>query len=324
MTGWTWSLAAGFVLDLLIGDPPLPFHPVRLIGTFAAAAERFLRPKFPPFAAGALSWTATVSASAAAGWGAMEAAGALFGSPGKIAAGGILVWSSIAVRDLAGHALRVKKALDSGDQPLARSRVGMIVGRKTDTLGEEEIAKAAVESVAESFIDGVAAPLFWAAVFGPIGAVAYRSINTMDSMFGHKNERYLRFGRLAARADDAATWIPARLAALVPCLAAPVAGGSPIAAVRILLRDRLKHESPNSAHGEAAFAGALELALGGPTEYAEGVIEKPFIGDRLGKSGANASDIGRAVTLMVVSSIAWAALMVAAQAIFNHWTIISP
>lgn len=307
MTGWTGSLLLGVALDFAVGDPVFRLHPVRLIGDAAAAAEKLLRPRLPPYPAGVLAWTATVAAAAGIGWALMALSRAVFGIQGEIAVGGILVWASIAARDLASHALRVRDSLRKGDLPEARTMVGMIVGRETARLDSAGVARAAVESVAESFVDGVAAPLFWAALLGPLGAVAYRAANTMDSMFGHKNERYLRFGRFPAKADDAATWVPARLAGFLACMAAPAVGGSPKWALGVFLSDRLKHESPNSAHGEAAFAGALGVALGGPTVYAEGVADKPWLGSG-GRGDCGQADIARAVRLMVVSTLAWTAL----------------
>lgn len=310
MISWIGAIAGGLLLDLAIGDPVFALHPVRLIGALADRAEAYLRPRFSPRRAGLLSWLVVEGTIAAVGLALLVAGRAALGVAGEIAAGSLLVWASVAARDLGAHALRVATALEAGDLGEARRRVGMIVGRETANLDADGVARAAVESVAESYVDGVAAPLFWAALLGPLGAILYRGINTMDSMFGHKNDRYLDFGRFPARADDAATWVPARLAGLVACLAAPAVGGSVPNSLKIFFRDRHNHESPNSAHGESAFAGALSLRLGGPTVYAEGVVEKPFIGTGGGLE-CGPRDIRRALGLLAVSTLGWALIAVA-------------
>ncbi|GAB1482522.1 hypothetical protein MASR2M78_13380 [Treponema sp.] len=239
--------------------------------------------------------------------------GAIFGRVGKIIAGSILIWSSIAIRDLAVHARRVVDALKQGDLKRAREGVGMIVGRETENLDAAGVARAATESVAESFVDSIAAPLFWAVLLGPLGTLGYRAANTMDSMFGHKTEQYLHFGRVSAKIDDWLTWIPARLAGVVCCFAGVFVGGSIQRALQVFFRDRLKHESPNSAHGEAAFAGALTVRLGGPTVYKEGTIDKPWIGEGLepGKKllPCDKRIIDRAIHLMIISALLWAGLL---------------
>lgn len=224
----------------------------------------------------------------------------------------LLVWASIAPTDLARHARRVSRALTldaaagerDGDRgPVhGRQAVSMIVGRDVSGLDVAGVARACVESVAESSIDGVAAPLFWAAVAGAPGAIAYRAINTMDSMFGHKNDTYLHFGLVAARADDIATWIPARMSSALACLVAPLAGGSARGAWSSFVRWRLAHDSPNAGHPEAVYAGALGLRLGGPTRYAEGVIDKPWIHPT--GTDARPTDIERAVGLMWLQTLA--------------------
>ncbi len=317
------SLAGGLLLDLIIGDPYFRLHPVRLIGTLAARCESYFRPRYAPTVAGISTWLTVSIVVGVTGALAMSLAGlmgGLIGSAyGNIHAGEIagasiagiaIVWASVACRDLARHAGRVQTSLVCGDLVEARQRVAMIVGRDTAALDEEGVAKAATESVAESFVDGVAAPLFWAALLGPLGALAYRTLNTMDSMFGHKDERYLYFGRLAAKADDVATFIPARLAAPIICAAAFLTGSKPLRAWKMFLRDRLNHESPNSAHGEAAFAGALGVEMGGTVSYDGVVLEKPKIGSAPDSRPCDKTTIQRAVRLMVASTLLWAVLMV--------------
>jgi adenosylcobinamide-phosphate synthase len=316
------SLVGGLFLDFVIGDPYFRLHPVRLIGTLAERCERFFRPRYTPMVAGVSTWITVSAVVVITGSLVLRIAGLLgafvggfYGNSaggefaGSAIAGIVMVWASVACRDLARHAGRVHASLAQGDLAEARKKVAMIVGRDTANLDEEGIAKAATESVAESFVDGVAAPLFWAALLGPLGALAYRTLNTMDSLFGHKNERYLYFGRLAAKADDAATFLPARLASPFICLAALLTGGKPLRSWRMLLRDRLHHESPNSAHGEAAFAGALGVEMGGSVSYDGVVLEKPRIGSAPDSMPCTAATIQRAIGLMVVSTLLWAALM---------------
>jgi adenosylcobinamide-phosphate synthase len=253
-----------------------------------------------------------------------------------------IIWASIAPGDLAAHALRVKRALERDQRELAatmkemadnptldettdpvpatapvhasdpihgRKAVAMIVGRDVSVLDEAGVARACIESVAESSIDGAAAPLFWAALLGPWAALAYRSVNTMDSMFGHKNARYFSFGLVAARADDLANWLPARISSTLACLAAPIAKGSIRGAFASFFRYRLSHASPNAGHPEATYAGAFGLRLGGPVRYPEGLADKPWMNP--GGRDAGVEDIHRAVQLMymqtLVSAIAFLA-----------------
>ena len=326
------AIACGLALDAAIGDPAAPWHPVRLLGRLAACAESVARRiwKAPVAAdrtdavsrglalraglAGASAWLAVVAVAAAAALALSRAARAVHPLAG-LAADVIVVWASIAPADLAAHAARVRRALEAAERgepgalERARAAVAMLVGRDVSALDPAGVARACVESVAESSVDGAAAPLFWAALLGPAGAFAYRAVNTMDSMFGHKDERYLRFGLVPARADDAANWLPARLSSTLACLLAPVAGGSARAALGSFARWRLAHESPNAGHPEAAYAGALGLRLGGPSRYAEGVIDKPWINPTGGE--ASSAQVRRAVRLMYAQAALSAAAFVA-------------
>lgn len=327
------ALAGGLVLDALIGDPAVRWHPVRLLGRLAAITETATRRLFrtpvpavssvpaalPPQSiarsrlAGAAAWLFVTGTAATSAWAVCTAARAIHPLLGT-AADILVIWASIAPADLAAHAARVHRALalDAADAatgtPSAeagpqkgRAAVSMLVGRDTSNLDISGVARACVESVAESSVDGAAAPLFWAALFGPWAAFAYRAVNTMDSMFGHKNERYLHFGLVPARADDVANWLPARISSLLACAAAPLVGGSARSAFRSFLHWRLAHESPNAGHPESAYAGALGIRLGGPSRYAEGLIDKPW----LNPTGAEAvpGDISRATRLMYIQTI---------------------
>lgn len=202
----------------------------------------------------------------------------------------ILAWPALAQRSLFDHVRAVGERIDAGDLIGARSAVSMIVGRDTAALDEAGVSRAAIESLAESFCDGVAAPLFWLLLLGLPGVWAYKAVNTADSLIGHREERWRAFGWAAARLDDLANWIPARLAGVLICLAG---GGG----WRILQRDARKHASPNAGWPEAAMAGALGLRLAGPIAY-DGVMQgKSWIGDGTGEASGAAVDRALAVYL---------------------------
>ncbi|OGR02879.1 MAG: cobalamin biosynthesis protein CobD [Deltaproteobacteria bacterium RIFOXYD12_FULL_53_23] len=211
-----------------------------------------------------------------------------------------LLYTTIAARDLVRHSTDVYTALATGDLPEARRRVGMIVGRDTANLDEAGVARAAVESVAESMVDGVTAPLFFALLGGPMAAMLYKTVNTMDSMFGYKNERYLKFGWAAARLDDIVNFVPARLTSMLIPAAAFLLRLDVKGALFILLRDRGRHASPNSGHTEAAVAGAIGIQLGGPNLYFGQLLEKPSIGDPI--RPIEPQDILRVNRLMLAGS----------------------
>ncbi|SNT08912.1 adenosylcobinamide-phosphate synthase [Sphingomonas laterariae] len=203
---------------------------------------------------------------------------------------GLCAFPGLAQRSLYDHVRPVARHLAAGDLPAARQAVGMIVGRDTAALDEAGVARAAIESLAESFCDGVAAPLFWLLLLGLPGLWVYKAINTADSLIGHKEARWRAFGWAAARTDDLLNWLPARLSGLLLCLAAPGGWGC-------LWRDHGKHASPNAGWPEAAMAGALGLRLAGPIAY-DGVLSpKPWIGR--GRADARAADIDRALALYV-------------------------
>ena len=279
------ALLLGFCLDLLLGDPQWAPHPVRAMGSLISLLERFLRRVFPATPGGE-RWAGRLLAvlvpliSVGAAWLVLTLCGRIhpalaFGA--KV----LLCYQLLACKSLRVESGKVYAALKAGDLPGARKAVSMIVGRDTACLDEVGVSKAAVETVAENASDGVIAPLLWLAVGGPLAGVAYKAVNTMDSMVGYKNEKYLNFGRCAAKLDDAANFIPARLAGMLMCLAAVLTGFDGRGALRIFQRDRKKHASPNSAHTEAACAGALHIQLAGPAVYFGKTVEKPTLGDPL-------------------------------------------
>ena len=212
----------------------------------------------------------------------------------------VMCWQILAARQLFREGKKVQRALEKGDTEGARAAVSMIVGRDTDVLDENGICRAAVETVAENASDGVIAPLFWTFLFGAAGGFFYKSINTMDSMLGYKNEKYLYFGRAAARTDDVVNYVPARLSAVLMIAACPLCRLDGKNARRIFRRDRYKHASPNSAQTESTVAGALGVRLAGDAVYGGVVKKKEFIGDPVRE--IEPYDITRAGRLMYVAS----------------------
>jgi len=268
------------LLDLLLGDPRWMIHPVTIIGRFARFMEKTTRLLVPknPFLAGLYTAVAVILGTALTVFLLISVSSQIhprFGDVVEI----FIMYTCLAPRDLAVHSARVYKQLALNDLKSARKKVAMMVGRDTEPLDETGVIRATIESVGENLIDGVTAPLFYAILFGPIGSMTYKAINTLDSSFGYKNERYLHFGYISAKVDDVVNWIPARLTGPIISLSALFCGLKPLLSLKVFIRDRFKHSSPNSAHGEAAFAGALGVQLGGPTEYQGKIKNHPYIGD---------------------------------------------
>ncbi|WP_308461789.1 adenosylcobinamide-phosphate synthase CbiB [Sphingomonas folli] len=236
---------------------------------------------------GAVTLLAAVAVAAGTAWLAERGLRALLGGLGWLAAA-LLAWPGLAQRSLDDHVRPVAAALDRGDLIAARTAVARIVGRDTGALDAAGVARAAVESLAESFCDAVAAPLVWLLLLGPAGLWGYKAINTADSLIGHREPRWRAFGWAAARSDDLANWLPARLGGALLCLA----GGR---GWRVLWRDSRRHASPNAGWTEAAMAGALGVRLAGPVAYDGTVADKPWIGD--GRAALDARDIRRALAV---------------------------
>ncbi|HAA34395.1 MAG TPA: cobalamin biosynthesis protein CobD [Firmicutes bacterium] len=257
-------LAYGF--DLLVGDPSRLPHPVRLMGKAIAALERFMRRYFQRAGAERFAGAAVVilvaGGSAILTFFAVKAACRLYPFLGFLLST-YLFYTVIAVKDMILHVQKVQEALKQKDLELAREKVALIVSRDTGNLSEQGIARAALESLFENTADGVVAPLFYAALGGPALAVFYKAASTLDSMLGYKTSRYYYFGWAAARLDDLLNYIPARLTAFIVILAGRLSGHDWKQGWRTLLKDKNKHESPNSAWPEAAAAGVLGIRLGG-------------------------------------------------------------
>ncbi len=297
------ALLVSFILDALLGDPPFPMHPVRLIGRLITAFEKLLYREgrkenmffrglvltvLVPLITGAVTAIVLILCYRLSGFTgfAVEAA---------------LGYFTLAAKSLRTEAVKVKRLLEEENIPGARSALSMLVSRDTEGLDKEGIIKAAVETVAENTTDGVVAPLFYLAVLGPVAALVYKAVNTMDSMIGYKNDRYLYFGRSAARLDDAVNFIPSRLAALIMIVSSQVLLLNTENARRIWLRDRNKTESPNAGQTEAVCAGALGIRLGGKASYFGKIVMRSEIGDPI--KSLESGDIEQACSLMNTTAV---------------------
>lgn len=299
----TTALVVGFLIDCLVGDPYCIPHPVIGIGKWISFFDRKLRrgnsnPKDVSRGVLTVILVALISTLIPAlvlllAWCIHPLV--------CLAINSIMCWQILAARQLFKEGRKVQRALEKGDTEGARYAVSMIVGRDTEVLDEDGIARAAVETVAENASDGVIAPLCWMILFGAVGGFFYKSINTMDSMLGYKNEKYLYFGRAAAKTDDFVNYIPARLSGLLMVITAPLVGLDAQNAWKIFRRDRYKHASPNSAQTEAACAGALGLRLAGDAIYGGVVHKKEYIGDPIKE--IQPKDITRAGRLMYAASV---------------------
>lgn len=272
-------LILALLLDLTLGDPRWLPHPVVMIGRMIRFFEILFRKMVPnERAAGALLLIATTACAAVAAWLLILVCSRINPLAGFLAAA-VISYTCLATRSLHHESALVAEALRAGNLDEARRTLAFIVGRDTAGLEEADIWRALIETVAENSSDGIIAPLFWLTIGGPVAGMAYKAVSTLDSMVGYKNERYLQVGWASARMDDLLNLIPARLTALLMILAAPLAGLSPRGALRITLRDRLNHPSPNSGHPEAAAAGALGVRLGGTCSYRGRQSWKKYIGD---------------------------------------------
>jgi adenosylcobinamide-phosphate synthase len=267
------AMGLGALLDLVVGDPQWLPHPVRAIGRLITVLERILRRISYEKIAGCVLVFSVVSAVVAV------VTGTLYWSGFPVAV--YWIFACLAVRSLDRESNRVIQALRKGDLDRARTLVGYLVGRDTKDMNERDVTRAVFETVAENMSDAIVAPVFYLAFLGIPGMVAYKAINTMDSMVGYKNDRYIRFGWAAARLDDVANYIPARVTAGLIVLIAAVMRLRWREAISVVLRDAHLQPSPNAGYPEAALAGALGVRLGGLNYYFGHPVRKPFLGDPL-------------------------------------------
>jgi adenosylcobinamide-phosphate synthase len=298
-----------YLLDLLIGDPRWLPHPVRWMGLLISALEKILRRPssshlFLRFTGLLLSIIVVVSVyalSALALYCAAKVSTPLF-----YLFAVIMLWSTLSVRGLHKAAISVSGALKDGGVKEARRELSYIVGRDTGKLTPAEIERALVETVSENTSDGIVAPLFFMAIGGPPLALAYKAVNTLDSMLGYKNEKYISFGWFPARLDDLANYLPARITAVIMVAASFVLGFDWRSSARILMRDGSAHPSPNAGRPEAAVAGALGMTLGGASVYNDKVVVKPVIGE--GLAGSIPKAVASTVKIMHLTGIVMAGL----------------
>ena len=277
------AVILGFILDLIVGDPHWLYHPIRLVGHLISGLEKLLRRIFPKteqgeLIAGGFLLVLTAGITTAVAWGLLRAAGLVHPCL-RFALEVIMCYWVLATKSLKTETMKVYDALKEGDLKKARFAVSMVVGRDTEVLDDIGVTKAAVETVAENASDGVIAPLLFLMIGGAPLGFFYKAVNTMDSMVGYKNDKYLYFGRAAAKFDDVLNYIPARLSGMLMCGAAAFCGMDSKNAWRIYRRDRYNHSSPNSAHTEATAAGAMHIQLVGNAYYFGKLYEKPTLGD---------------------------------------------
>ena len=301
------ALVIGFLLDLWLGDPAWIYHPVCIIGKYISFAEKKLRVRGGNLRRSAVILTASTVLLTMAAVALILWAANLLGHMPLLIAMALLDWMGIAVTCMAKEARGVEKALENGVEA-GRKQVARIVGRDTQTLSEEEIIKATVETVAENTTDGVISPMIYAAIGGPVLLWGFKAANTLDSMVGYPDEKYRDIGWSSARLDDVFNYIPARITALLMCVSAPLCGMDGKNALRIVLRDHRNHKSPNCAWSEAAAAGALHVQLGGTHDYFGKPIEKPTIGDD--DRPICRADIGKVNRLLYGASVLMMALIV--------------
>lgn len=276
------ELTIGFLLDLLIGDPQNPFHPIRFIGKLCNSLEKFFRKMLSKYLkiAGLLTWIFSVAIVYIISFLILKVSFNINYILG-IVISGIMIYFTISAKALKVEGLKVIKFLLKDDLEGARKQLSYIVGRDTDSLDKEGILRAVVETIAENMSDGVVAPLFYAGLFGAPFAFVYKAVNTMDSIFGYKNDKYKDFGYFPAKLDDIFNYIPARLTGYLIIVSSYILKLDYKNSYKIYSRDKYNHSSPNSAHPEAAVAGALGLKLGGANYYFGKLVEKPTIGDEI-------------------------------------------
>ncbi len=297
-------LIFGYGMDMIIGDPQGFPHPVRMIGNFISFMERKLRRSYrteeDERKAGTILWFSVVGASFIVPLAILFVASRISGILALIVES-IMCYYILATKSLRDESMKVYASLKDNNLQEARISLSYIVGRDVDKLDESAVARAAVETVAENTSDGVIAPMIYILIGGaPLGFM-YKAVNTLDSMVGYKNERYINMGRFSAIADDVANYIPARLSAYIMVAAAFILNMDYKKALKIYRRDRYNHKSPNSAHTESVSAGALNIMLGGDNYYGGVMVPKPSIGDS--DREVEAEDINRVNRLMYASSM---------------------
>lgn len=290
-----------FLLDLILGDPKWFPHPVRFVGWLIGRFEKPARAFFKNERLGGMALAiAVISITAFLAWFVIKVS-YQFNYFLGVFVSIIFLWTTISLKSLFEAGRDIYNAMLEGDFAAARKELSMIVSRDTSELAEDDIIRSSCESIAENTSDGIIAPLFFGFLGGPVLALVYKAINTLDSMIGYKNESYINFGFFAAKLDDVANFIPARISGIIIPIAAFFSGCDWANSFRTMLRDRLNNPSPNSGYPEAAVSGALGVRFGGENIYFGKVVKKPFIGDP--NKGFEKDDILAALKIAVVSAI---------------------
>jgi adenosylcobinamide-phosphate synthase len=308
-------LISGFLFDLILGDPSYRYHPVRLIGSLIDNLHNFFRGRSWNLKLSGVILTLLIILISVSVYSLLVAVFYKVHPTAAILINIFFVFSLIALKDLFDHCQPVTGALKNNDILKARKSIAMIVGRDVNSLDEKGIIRAAIETLAENFVDGFISPVFWYCIGCIIGAsidiepgssgvvllIIFKVASTLDSMVGHKTEELIEIGWAGARLDDLLNFIPARLSLILLFLGAMFSGLHPLNGLKTSLRDRLKHDSPNSAHSESFVAGAIRARLGGPVRYPEGLKEKPWLGAEFVDPELN--DIQRTIRLLFLSSL---------------------
>ena len=286
-----------YVLDLIFGDPQNVVHPVQVIGKIISAGEKVLLRKKYKFLAGAVLNIFTVSITYTLMY--------LISKSVKISVFFMIIeiylmYTIFSINSLAREGNRVYRILKEGDIEKARKDLSYLVSRDTETMDEKMIIRSTMETISENTVDGIVAPMFYMFLGGMPLAMAYKAINTLDSMVGYKNEKYMDFGKFSAKVDDVANFIPARITGILIVLASMILGYNYKNSLKIFIRDRKNHSSPNSAHSEASVAGALGVQFGGKVSYFGKEIDKPTIGDKTKEF--ELEDIRKNIRIMYVTS----------------------
>lgn len=314
-----------FISDSLVGDPRYRWHPIRIIGNAVAYLVNVLKKFGLTGRGGGLLLAFIVTAISISLYLDLHLALDYVHPALSISLDLFVCYSCIALKDLSDHIRPVIAALENGDLTDARAALSMVVGRDVNRLDEPGIIRAAVETLAENFVDGFLSPLFWYIVGGVIAGltgifplpaavclmIVFKVSSTLDSMVGYKNDEFSGIGWAGARLDDLLNFVPARLCLIILSLGAAVTGLDPVGGLKVAMRDRLKHDSPNAAHAESFVAGALGVRLGGPTIYAEGLKKKPWLGE--GNTDPAIGHIRKTVALLQVSS--WISIISAVLAL---------
>ena len=298
-----YILPAAFLIDLIVGDPHRLPHPIRWMGRAIEIAEpRFRKLCTNPIVAGGLFAACLIAGAWLSAFLLMVAASGihpLFKNALEI----ILIFYCISVGSLEKAALEIRRHLKQMDVTGAREKVALVVGRDVTDYQQTDIARATVETVAENLVDGVISPLFFAALGGAPLAVAYKMVNTLDSMVGYKSDKYVYFGKAAARIDDVLNFLPTRCTVPIIALSAHILGGRGKPSLKTAVCEGANHSSPNAGFPEAAFAGALAIKLNGPNYYGGKLLDKPYIGVQFGPTSTG--HIKRACDIMMLSSFLW-------------------